>query len=143
MAITQIGTTVTDFDNATPTSLTTSYTQAAGTDRALVVIVGTEGNVVHDSVTFDGVGLTLELNSTASGRRVSIWYLANPTVTTANIVVSLASSADVGMIAHSWDEVDQSTPFSGSAANSGSSASGTPLVNRVPQRNWSWVIGSR
>ena len=126
MAIVQIGSTITDFDNGTPTSLTTSYTQAAGTDRALVVFVGTEGNVVHSSVTFDGVGLTLELNSVGSGRRTSVWYLAAPNVVTANIVVTLASAADVGMIGHSWSDVNQGTPFSGSAANSGNSA--TPSV---------------
>lgn len=128
MSITQIGSTVTDFDNATPTSLTTSYTQAAGTDRALVVIVGTEGDVVHSSVTFDGVALTLERNSLGTGRRISLWSLAAPNVTTANIVVTLASAADVGMIAHSWQEVKQSAPWSGSAANSGSSAAPSVVV---------------
>lgn len=126
MSITQIGSTVTDFDNAMPTSLTTSYTQAAGADRTLVVIVGTEDNVVHSSVTFDGVALTLELNSVGTGRRASLWSLVAPNVTTANIVVSLASAADVGMIAHSWQDVNQADPWSGSAANSGSSA--TPSV---------------
>ena len=88
--------------------------------------MATEGDVVHSSVTFDGVSLTLELNSLGTDRRVSIWYLAAPNVVTANIVVTLASAADVGMIAHSWSDVLQATPFSGSAANSGSSA--TPSV---------------
>ncbi len=131
MSITQIGSTVTDFDNATPTSLTTSYTQAAGTDRALVVIVGTEADVVHSSVTFDGVALTLERNSLGTDRRISLWSLAAPNVTTANIVVTLASAADVGMVAHSWIEVKQSAPWSGSAANSGSSATPSVVVPSV------------
>ena len=137
MAIVQIGSTITDFDPATPTSLTTSYTQAAGSDRALVVFVGTEGDVVHSSVTFDGVGLTLERNSLGSGRRVSVWYLPAPNVVTANIVVTLASAADVGMIGHSWSDVNQVTPFSGSAANSGSSA--TPSVV-VPSASGELVV---
>ncbi len=126
MAITQLGSVTTDFDNATPTVLTTSRTQPSGTDAALVITVATEGNVVHSSVTFDGVALALELNSIGSGRRVSIWSLAAPNVVTANIVVTLASAADVGMIASSWEGVNQITPFSGSAANSGNSA--TPSV---------------
>ena len=122
---TQIGSTVTDFDAGTPTSLTTSYTQAAGTNRVLVVQVATEGDEVVSGVTFDGVALTQEIFEAGSGRRSSLWYLINPTVTTANIVVTLASSADVGMIASSWEDVHQTTPFRASA---GASGTGNPSV---------------
>jgi len=124
---TQVGSTTTDFDNGMTTVLTTSYTQAAGANLILVVMVSTEGLSSHNTVTFDGQSLTKEIDSPGSGRRTSIWTLVNPPVTTANIVVSIAN-ADVSMIATSWQTVDQSTPVSGSAANSGSSATPTVVV---------------
>jgi len=118
MSILQIGSTVTGFDNAMPTSLTVSYTQAAGSNRVLLVIVGTEPDATHDSVTFDGVALTKEADSfRVAQRRTTLWYLAGPNVTTANIVITLGAAADVGMIAHSWEEVNQSTVFNASAIN--------------------------
>ena len=122
---TQVGSTTTDFDNTMTTVLTTSYTQAAGGNMVLVVMVGTEGLSSHNTVTFDGQSLTKQIDSPGTGRRVSIWTLVNPPVTTANIVVSIAN-ADVAMIATSWQDVDQTTPVPGSAANSGNSA--TPSV---------------
>lgn len=132
MTILQIGSTVTGFDNAMPTSLTVSYTQAAGSNRVLLVIVGTEDDSTHDTVTFDGVSLTKEVDSVRAGqRRCSLWYLAGPNVTTANIVISLGSAGDVGMIAHSWQEVNQSTVFNASAVNNDSSppaAAGDPTI---------------
>ncbi len=128
---TQVGSTVTDFDNATPTSLTTSFTQAAGSNLVLVVKVGTEGDVAHSSVTFDGVGMTKEVEFGALSRRVSIWTLAAPNVTTANIVVTLGSAGDVGMIATSWSDVDQATPASNSASNSADSTNSTVTVPSV------------
>ena len=128
MAITQLGVVTTAFDDATPTSLTVSRVQPAGTDVVMVAIVTTEGPVVHNSVTFDGVGMTLERNSIGSGLRTSLWYLVNPNVTTANVVVSLASAADVAVTVPSWEGVDQTTPFSASAANTGTSTSTSVVV---------------
>ena len=128
MAITQVGSTTTDFDNTMTTVLTTSYTQAAGGDGLLVVKVSTEGLSSHNTVTFDGQSLTKQIDSPGSGRRTSIWTLVNPPVTTANIVVSIAN-ADVSMIATSWIDVNQTTPVSNSAANSGSSATPSVVVN--------------
>ena len=124
---TQVGSTVTDFDNATPTSLTTSYTQAAGSDLLLVVKVGTEsGGPTHDSVTFDGVALTKQVDLSAQGRRTSIWTLVAPNVTTANIVVTLSAAADIGMIATSWQDAHQTVPVT--ATQSASGLSTTPSI---------------
>lgn len=130
MAITQFGATTTDFDNAMPTSLTTSRIQAAGTDTLLVVSVATEDDPTHDSVTFDGVSMTKEVEQlNGSSRRVSMWTLVAPNVTTANIVVTLGSAGDIGMIATSWENVDQVTPVNASAGNSGSSTTPSVVVN--------------
>lgn len=118
MTISQVGATTVDSDNASPTSLTTSRTQSAGTDMVLLVILSTEPDVTHDSVTFDGVSMTKEVDSArVSQRRTSLWYLAGPNVTTANIVASLGGAGDVSLIAHSWDNVNQATPIAASAIN--------------------------
>lgn len=118
MAITQFGATTTDFDNAMPTSLTTSRTQVAGSDPVLVVSVATENDPTHDSVTFNGVNLTKQADSLRAGqRRTTLWTLVNPPVVTANIVVTLGSAGDIGMIATSWENVDQTTPVNATAVN--------------------------
>ncbi len=118
MTILQFGATTTDFDNAMPSSLTTSRTQIVGVDSLLLVIVGTENDPTHDSVTFNAVGLTKIIESLRAGqRRTSIWRLINPPVVTANIVCTLGGPGDIGMIAHSWQGVHQTTPVNASAAN--------------------------
>lgn len=120
MAIAQIGSTTTDSDNTgTTDTSTTSYIQAAGADRVLIAIITTEGNVTHDTVTFDGNSLTKEVDLSNAERRVSIWYLVAPPVTTANVVVNLGGNADWGVILHSWSDVNQSTPIGASASNDG------------------------
>jgi hypothetical protein len=125
---TQVGSTTTDFDNTMTTVLTTSYTQASGGNGLLVVMVSTEGAVSHNTVTFDGQSLTKEVDSPGTQRRTTIWTLVNPPVTTANIVVSIGN-ADVSMIATSWIDVNQTTPVSNSAVNSGNSATPSVVVN--------------
>lgn len=126
MPITQIGTTTTDFDNAMGTGITFSYTQAAGTDRLLLVGVATEDDPTHDSVTFDGQSLIKAVDEVRAGqRRSSLWYLIDPPVTTADIVITLGSAGDLAAIAHSWQGVHQTTPVSGSAGNNGASTTVT------------------
>lgn len=130
MAITQFGATTTDFDNAMPTSLTTSRIQAAGIDTLLVVSVATEDDPTHDSVTFNGVSMTKQVDQlNGTTRRITMWTLVDPDVTTANIVVTLGSAGDVGIVATSWENVDQVTPVNASAGNSGSSTTPSVVVN--------------
>jgi hypothetical protein len=84
------------------------------------VFNGTENFVVHDSVTIAEAGGT---------RRVTILKLVDPTVTTANIVVSWASAVDEAVCgATSWNGVDQANPFSAAVKNSGSAA-GSSSIN--------------
>ncbi len=120
MAIAQIGSTTTDSDGTSTTSSgTTSYIQAAGTDRILIAILTTEPMPTHDSVTFDGNSLTKAVDLANAERRVSIWYLVNPPVTTANIIATFSVNTDWGVIYHSWSDVDQDNPIAAFASNSG------------------------
>ena len=132
MAITQIGSTVTDFDNtATTDTITTSYTQSAGADRVLIAIMTSENDVSHDSVEFDGNALTkqVDLGNPTNERRVSIWTLVAPPVVTGDIVAVYGANADLGVIYHSWQNVNQSTPVNAVASNEDVSTLITVTVN--------------
>lgn len=132
MAIVQVGSTTTDFDNTSTTdTITTSYTQATGSDLILIAVVTSETDVTHDSVTFDGNAMTKEvdLGNPSGERRVSIWYLVNPPVLTGDIVANFGGNADLGVIYHSWQGVDQSTPINASASNEDVSALITVTIN--------------
>lgn len=119
MAISQLGSTVTDFDNtATNSDITTSYTQSAGTDTLLVAILTSENDVSHDSVEFDGNALTkqVDLGNPTNERRVTIWTLVDPPVTTGDIIATFGGNADFGVIYHSWQGVDQVVPVNAVAS---------------------------
>lgn len=127
MTISQNGSTVTDFDNGNPASLTTSYTQAAGSDKILVVIFGSENALTHATVTFDGNALTKLVESAVFGTLLeSMWYLIDPPEVTGDIVLTPGDNGDIGLVATSWDNVDQSNPFR--ASNSATGTSDTPSV---------------
>ena len=120
MAISQLGSTVTDFDNTvTNSDITTSYTQTAGTDVVLVAIITSENDESHDAVEFDGNALTkqVDLGNPTNERRVSIWTLINPPAVTGDIIATFGGNADLGVIYHSWQGVDQVTPVNASASN--------------------------
>lgn len=126
--INQLGATTTDFDNGNPASLTTSFIQAAGINRILVVCFGSENSADHDTVTFDGNALTELVQAGPFGSLIqSIWYLINPPVLTGDIVLTPSDDGDLSLVATSWDNVDQVTPFRDSAGATGTS--GLPLVN--------------
>lgn len=79
------------------TTHTLSVTVNAGTNLCLVALVHLEAvSSVVSGVTFGGVALTLMTSATQNGAgsfaRTEIWYLKNPTPSTANLVATMASS---------------------------------------------------
>lgn len=126
MSITQIGSTTTYSNETAASSATKSYTQVSGTNTILVVGWGSEGAGVHNTVTFDGNSLTLLESYTNNNEKVSMWYLVNPPVTTANVVATFSSgTGEVGLTITSWKNVDQTTPFSNSVEDG---STGNPSV---------------
>lgn len=112
-----------------------SFVVAAGSDRCIYLAVsqyknpdlqptavfnGSESFIVHDSVTIaEGAGT----------RRVTLFKLVNPTVTTANIVVSWSSAVGEAVCgATSWQGVDTSSPFSTAVKNPGDAAFSSIVV---------------
>lgn len=144
MPITQVGSTVTDFVASDVSSITTSYTQAAGTNKILIACISTDSAEEHLSVTFNGVNLTKAVDSLRAGaRRTTIWYLLDPPEITADMVATFdgtSGSNQVGVTYHSWENVDLGIPISNTAANFGDS--GTVVTVTVPSQESDLCIDS-
>jgi hypothetical protein len=132
----------------TPFKVTMSnYVVSSGTNGLLLylAIYDTAANTIS-SVTFGAANLTkLQTCSNASGNGAEIWYLKNPSASTANIVATFSGTMDnyVGM-AETWFLVNQGS--SGTTATgtfstvaSTSPASGTVTVS-VPSTTTSMVV---
>jgi hypothetical protein len=107
----------------TDTGTLSSFAVGSGSNRLLVVFVhesgvNSLGVQTVSSVTFGGVNLSHYSNTDVSEgteSRTEVWYLVNPSVSTADIVVTLSAATDAIMIgAVSLNGVDQSTPIASS-----------------------------
>lgn len=116
------------------TAYTFPMTVASATGRGLIVGVGAGkfDLAIITSVTYGGVAMTqgaIAPNGIQPSAR--IWYLMNPTVGTANVVVTTSANSNAGgWFSQVWDGVDTTiTPPSGNMENSaGTSISPTVTV---------------
>lgn len=97
----------------TGNTISVSATVNAGTDRLLVVgVVIDQDTTTISGVTFNGVAMTNLATASATqstgNLNVSTWYLINPDVTTANIVVSMSNNDPVGVPWQAFNGVHQS-----------------------------------
>ena len=118
MAVARINTATPVSANVGTGTFNVSVTVGAGSNRALILAVGTnQGTDSVTGVTWNGQSLSLmqSLLGTGLSMWVSFWYLleANLSTTTANAIVSI-SSATNGQAAFAYvlSGVNQSTPFS-------------------------------
>lgn len=107
---------------------TTSWSQTIdnGPNRLLLVGVSfaaTDRTIT--SMTFGGVALTY-VGSSGVNRRVELWKLVNPTVSTATIVANWSSSVNAVFWSGSFTNVDQTAPLGTFQSASGNST--TPSV---------------
>lgn len=132
------------------TSLTFSHTVSSGSDRALVVFVrgraATSGAVLASSVTFNGTNLTEVAGATiydaTNQTGVQSWVLVNPTVTTANVVVTWGSATNRGgAVALSFTGVDQTTPVIASAETAFATTTNPSFSVSSTTAN-SWVLSN-
>ena len=113
------------------TTLTVAHTVDAGTKGALIVVVinvGGGGNPT--GVTWNGAAeaLTLLSGVTNTGT-VSIWYLANPTAATDNVVATWGSNnTERSLSAFNCYGVNQTTPMTGAVSDSGTGTSASSTV---------------
>ncbi|MFL6276342.1 MAG: C25 family cysteine peptidase [Blastocatellia bacterium] len=122
-------------------SLSWSHTVGSGPARILIVGVSTSTTMLPaispptrvSSVTYAGIAMTRILTQFSTDLRsdVEMFQLLNPPVGTADVVVTI-TAAGVNYVvggSASFFNVDQSTPFNGTAQNSG--ASGSPAVTVI------------
>jgi MSHA biogenesis protein MshQ len=109
--------TATVATGAAVNSLTFSHTVASGSNRLLVVGVSfdNDNSETVTGITFGGAALTKSGSiANSDDARAEIWYLIAPTVTTANVVVSLSGtlSSERGIVAGALNltGVHQTTP---------------------------------
>lgn len=82
-------------DSSGVTSITWAHTVASGSNRLLVVQIAMGGGVSISSVTFNGTNASQAGTFMQGGYdRVDVWYLADPTETTANIVATASAGSD-------------------------------------------------
>jgi len=121
------------------TSITEAHTVAATTrNTCLIAIVhakdGTGAYTVPETVVWSGDEAFTKLNDQsqtigAYTIRVSIWYRANPTAETSNVVATMGGTADeinIGVI--SCYNVDQTTPMANGEETSGTGTSVSDAV---------------
>ena len=109
-------------------SKTQSFTVSSGSNLCLIVTVGIEtASRTVSGITFNGVALTKKSDHSyltpTPPIRSEIWYLVNPAVTSANVVITIASSQTAifsGGIT-SVTGCHQTTPL-GTAVESGATA---------------------
>ncbi len=124
LAVTANGT-ATSTQATSVTSLTWSHTVNSGSNRALFVTLAIDGlGATVSSVTYGGVALT-QVGRTGGNHAVEIWRLINPTVGTANVVVSLGATTDIKGGAVTYNGVHQTDPTGNyeSATSTGTTAS--------------------
>lgn len=126
--------------NAGTAALTISSHVVSGTDPTLVVKIAYKhnsgGNVT--GVTWNGGAEALTQLGTESrngNANSQIWYLAAPTATTADVVISFTDSVRCVGAASNYTDVDQTNPFrtAANATNNGTNAS--PTVDVVALNN--------
>lgn len=136
-----LGATITSevLDNGTV--LTFSHTVDSGSNL-LVVAESHNSNADPTSVTFNGVALTkaVFVGNSNEPNRATIWYLVNPTVTTANIVVTIG--ANRGIVAGAYNFSGASTSPIGNTAtqNNGNSTSSSSSLSITAAESGNYII---
>jgi hypothetical protein len=113
-----------------------NVTVAAGTDRLLAVGISTSEAASVTGVSFGPQVLTSRISQPAFGQRAELWTLTAPNVGTANVTITLSSSAGTVAGAVSFTGVDPTAPILGAGAAQGNTnATSTSIVlgNSVAQ----------
>lgn len=135
------------IDNATATptisnpvtSQTIAFT-TSGTDRFLAVYVLGDAAATSgiSGVTYAGVALTkLDTQRMGSDRTFDVWYLANPTLGSNNVVISRGVSGLIASEFISWNGVDQSSPIGATTKGDlASSSSFSQSITTLNNNSW-------
>jgi len=101
---------------ANNSTLTVSHT-TAGDDRLLVVAVTIDDlTITVSAITYNGVAMTLA-DSYTGLKKIYLYYLVAPALGANNIVVTLSSTPDFGLMAVSYTGVNQTSPLDATIRN--------------------------
>ena len=76
----------------------------------------------------------------ATSYKVELWYLVNPTPTTANVVISSSGMGQMGAIVYSFYNVDQSAPIGAVTKYTTISGTTTPSLDITPTNTGSMIV---
>lgn len=125
-------------------SQVTLYKFSPGNGPNRLLVVGVEQNWQSvNSITFGGVSL-LKKTSSFINNDAEFWYLKNPSVTPADIVVTMSGGSRVSAFvigAYAFSGVDQTTPIPNSAT-AHNTASSSPSITLTTTNPNEWVLDS-
>lgn len=127
-------------------SRTYSFTGGSGSDRLLLVWVGTYCCGASDtltSVTYNGVAMTrAEFTTDTIDNRSYLYYLAAPATGANNVVITLSAAHEIYSMAWSYTGVDQTTPID-SHASLGQSTNNTSITQSTTVvASDAWVVAA-
>lgn len=135
--------------DATPVNSTNTITKSvvvpSGTDRIMVVCIQTKdvsADTPSSGVTFNTSEAMTHIHRdirAATFLSADLWYLVNPTVTTANVVVTFPNGNNTHEMAFSavlLTGVDQTTPIDAQNGSNGSSSTLSTIVTTVAANAW-------
>lgn len=104
-------------------TLTWSHTIGSGSNRILIVYVPISQNVSVTGVTYGGVSLTQFVGITNGDPKAYIYYLLNPTVGTANCVITFNTSIQYLLAGvASFFNVNQTIPLANGTTKTGTAS---------------------
>ena len=122
-----------------------SFTVANNSNRILILACGTY-NADPDitSVTWNSTETFTKIASeeVSVAYRVELWYLINPTATTASCVIGSTGMGQMGACLYSFYNIDQSSPIGTPVTKSETTNTTTPFINITPVNSGSMIIDS-
>ena len=126
-------------------SRTFSHTIPSGFSNTILIVGvsaqdSNHANMPITGITFNGVALTKTRHDEATGNnRTELWYLKNPDVTTANVVITATGTlGELTGFALGFCNVDQTSPID--ANNGGTGTSGDPSVSLTTGVANAWTV---
>jgi len=122
--------TKTNYSNVNIQNASFSHTVNSGkTNRLLLLFITYPATVSVTSVTYGGVAMSTLLTTTSVDVKLQTYYLINPTVGTANIVINRNATNSIAATAINFSNINQSTPISGNVGTWSNSQVTSALLN--------------
>jgi hypothetical protein len=124
-------------NQSTSATQTFSHTVPSGTNRALLVLIGTHQGTIS-TVSWNGAALTkIDSGRSSLNECADAWILINPTPATGNVVVTRSGGSWSGTIAVNLTNVLQSVPTRKATA---SGLSQTASINITPLSDFNLMV---